>query len=97
MASLAGFVPTLAQIEATYVGHKTAIVSLALILAASFASMITSAYCADHINKSQCGKSDPDAVKAHQWAMTSAVLGALVSTGAVVGCLYMLYKTMTKK
>jgi len=96
MASLATFVPSIGQIKATYVGNKTAIISLFLILAASFAAMITSAYCADHISKSSCGKTDPDAIKAHQWATTSAVLGALVSAGSVVGCLYLLYRTMRK-
>ena len=96
MASISAFVPSVAQIKGTYVNHKTAVVSLVLIMAASFAAMVTSAYCADHINRSACGKTDQDAIKAHKWATTTAVLGALVSAGAVVGCVYLLYKHMTR-
>lgn len=96
METIKAFIPSAADVKATYVDNKMAMTSLVLILAASFATMITSSYTANHIAASSCGKTDAYALKAHQWATTTAVLGAVLSAGAAVGCVYLLYKHMKK-
>ena len=92
MAEAAYSVPSFASLRAGVASHKTAMSVLAVIFACTFSSMVTSSYCANHINKSACGKTDEDAKRAHYWATVSAVLGGLVSLGSVVGIVYILYR-----
>lgn len=96
MSGISTYIPSISHIKGAYVSNKTSIVSLLIILAASFATMVTSAYCADHVNRSQCGKTDPDAIAAHQWATTSAILSAFITAGSVVGVAYLIWQQMKK-
>lgn len=97
MSAITQFVPSVSQIKSAYIDHKMAMVSLFLVAATSFVAMVTNAYCANHINMSQCGQSDENAVKAHQWAMTSATLNAVTFAGSIAGVVYIIYRHMKGK
>lgn len=56
---------------------------ISVVFIASFISMVTSAYCADHIKKSAAWKAaDADLTKAHSLATWTAVLSAFISLGS---------------
>ena len=67
--------------------RKTLAIGTTLVLLMSFAGMVTSAYTADHINRSSCDKSKDEKLgSAYKWATTTAVLSglAVLATGALL-------------
>jgi hypothetical protein len=66
-------------------------ISLAIVFIAGFVSMVTSAYCADHIHRSSASATDANLKMAYEWAWGTAVLGALIAAGSLVTIGYYLF------
>lgn len=72
--------------------HATAALVVAIV--ASFAAMVSSAYCANHIKNSAAYKTaDESLKKAYSFATWSSVISALLTVGAVGGILWIGFMT----
>lgn len=90
MATVSFTVPTVSEMKKAVMANKVAIVGLAIGFVASIATMIITAYTADHINKSVCGKTDKKAQDAYKWSWVSAVLSAVIAVACAGGIVYMM-------
>lgn len=61
--------------------NKTVAVTAGVLAVASFATMVSAAYTADHIKKS--GKDDPNVKAAYQWSWITAAMAAVATVGMV--------------
>lgn len=76
---------TAKQMASNVKDRKTLAIASTVVMLASFAGMVTSAYTADHIKRSSCDMSKDDKLqKAYKWAWSSAVLAAGVTVAAGV-------------
>ena len=70
----------------THKSNRAMVVSTAVVAALAFACMVTSAYTADHIQRSSCYKtvSESDSLKhAYKWSWVTAVIGGVTAAGMV--------------
>lgn len=65
--------------------NRVMVISTVLVAALSFASMVTAAYTADHIQKSSCWKdgADESLKHAYKWSCVTAVIGGVTTAGMV--------------
>ena len=71
--------------------HQRTITFLAVGFVASFAAMVSSAYCADHIRRSSCS-GDEYIGQAYTWSWMSAVMEALVAIGTASTIVYLMMR-----
>ena len=84
-----------AQAKTSVLSNKKTSVLMAGIFVASFASMVSAAYTADHITKAAgwtASPKDANLDSAHKWATYTAVLSALGSLAAIGGIGYIILK-----
>jgi hypothetical protein len=74
-------------------GNKTMMLATGAVLAAGFLTMVTSAYSADHIQKSKCEmKTDQNLTNAYKWSLGTAVAGGVVTAIALGSIVVVLKK-----
>lgn len=78
----------IARITGIVKGNKTMMIATGAVLVGGFIAMVTSAYTADHIQRSKCDmKTDPNLSNAYKWSLGTAVAGGVVtaiSLGSIV-------------
>lgn len=73
--------------------NKSMMIGSAVVLAGAFAAMVTSAYTADHIQKSSCDrKKDAKLENAYKWSWSTAVICGLISAGTAGSMAYVVLK-----
>ena len=79
-------------VKSSVMSHNTTMLALAITFAASLASTIISGYCANHIHKSSCSATDPEAKMAYKAGWVSAVLSSLLTLGSIGGMLFIIMR-----
>lgn len=61
--------------------NRIMVISTGIVALLSFATMVSAAYTADHINKSKCDKADPKIKDAYKWSWVTAVIAGVTTAG----------------
>jgi hypothetical protein len=85
MASAAGQYATKAFGHLTSSSNRTMVASTVIVAILTFVTMVTSAYSADHIRKSNCDMGKDGSLKsAYDWSMRTAVISGIATAGMII-------------
>lgn len=83
----------IARLAGKWKGNKTMLITTGVVLAGGFIAMVSSAYTADHIQKSKCDmKTDGNLMNAYKWSLGTAVASGAVTAISIGSIVFALKK-----